>query len=403
MDKEMRKIGVGTFKTTHLMRQHVMRVLETGQLSYGDFSRQFEDDFALMHNCTHGVLSNSGTSSLLVALQTLKRFNRWQDGDEVLVPACTFVATVNIVLQAGLRPVLVDVEEDHYAMNPALIEQKLRAQTKCIIPVHPFGQPANMNMIKPIANNYGLKIIEDSCECILAKHDGASVGAWSDISCFSFYMAHLLTAGVGGIALTNDAHMAKYMRSLVNHGMKYDDLSNDKTAYFRPKKTHRDFIFDKVGHSFRITEFEAAIATAQLETIYDDIVKRRENAAYLTKHLSGIPALQLPKIREDTEHSFMMYPIVMRGIEKGENKKDLIKWLNEHGISTRSMLPLINQPVYRKLKLWNPEHYPVAQDIEENGFYIGCHQHLTKEDLDYIVSRFERYFFDLDDIDPWMD
>ena len=381
----MKVIGTGTFRPTRKMLQYTNRILQSGQLSYGHFSRQLESRFAKLHNRQFGILSNSGTSSLLVALQTLKEYHNWQDGDEVIVPALTFVATVNTVLQSGLKPVLVDVESNYYGIDPICLEIVVAnsRRARAIIPVHTFGQPCNMREIQDICTAYKVKIIEDSCESVMVSYQDKPVGSWSDISCFSTYMAHLVTTGVGGISLTDSPEYAKIMRSLVNHGLMYSDLSQD--GDFNPIKTHRDFTFERVGHSFRITELEAAIGLAQLDDLPAMIDNRQSNARYLNDNLSHLP-LQLPAIRPYAEHAFMMYPIVV--IEWDRDK--LTEHLNEYGIQTRRMLPLISQPVYKGL--WNPDDYPIAKWIDESGFYIGCHQDLTKDDLDYMVQTIEAFY-----------
>lgn len=379
----MRHIGTGDFKLTPKMQEYINDVLESNRLSYGQYSQRFEQEFAALHDCKYGVLSNSGTSSLLVALQTLKEVHDWQNGDEVIVPALTFVATVNVVLQCGLRPVLVDVESDYYGIAASKIQQAITDKTRCIIPVHTFGQPCNMF---DLTGDERVKIIEDSCECVGVNHWNRPVGSMSDIACFSFYMAHHITCGIGGMAITNNPEYAKIMRSLVNHGMHYGDLSQDGT--FNPWRTGRQFEFELVGYSFRVTELEAALGLAQLETLEKMLQKRMNNAAYLADGLIDLQVpVQLPIIRPNTEHSFMMYPLVCA---EEDTRDKLTQHLNEKGIGTRRMLPLVNQPCYKGL--WEPADYPVAQWIDRNGFYIGCHQHLTTEDLDYIIEMFKEFF-----------
>lgn len=390
--EQMRHIGIGTFQFTDTMRQYVNEVLESGRISYGPYSQRFETEFAELHDNEHGVLSNSGTSSLLVALQTLKEVHGWQDGDEVIVPAITFVATVNVVLQAGLKPVAVDVESDYYGIDVDRIEQAITDKTRCIIPVHTFGQPAAMmNLWKFLrrSRNEHIMVIEDSCECVGVNHVAQSAGSYSHIACFSFYMAHLITTGVGGMAITSNPEYAKIMRSYVNHGLSFDDLSAQRDR-FDPWKLHRDFTFERVGHSFRITELEAALGLAQLEDLQEMIDQRQHNAEYLIGNLSLLEDqefLQLPSMRPNTENSHMMFPLVCR---QTDVRDKLIRYLNEWGIETRRMLPLVNQPVYKGL--WSPEDFPVAQWIDANGFYIGIYQDLTQGDLDYIIEKFREFF-----------
>ena len=386
-------IGVGTLNLSAKAKEYVNEVLNSNRLSYGPFLKRFEQEFAKMHDTNFCVSSNSGTSALQVALQALKIYHAWDDGDEVIIPATTFVATSNIVLHNNMIPVFVDVDETYYELNPTLLEAKITPRTRAIIVVHLFGQPCDMDPILQIAQKYGLKIIEDSCETMLARYKGRLVGSLGDIGCFSTYIAHLATTGVGGLSTTNNPDYAVLMRSLVNHGrdsiyISIDDdngLTSDKLR----EVIERRFSFIYPGHSFRITEMEGAIGVSQLEELPAAIQKRRENAAYLTSSLTNLKKfIQLPAIRPGSEHSFMMYPIVLLN----EPKKELVNFLEERGIETRDMLPLINQPVYQKLLKIDASDYPVSDWIVKNGFYIGCHQDLTQDDLDYIVNSLKKYF-----------
>lgn len=386
------KIGVGTFSVNARMRQYVNEVLDSGRISYGPFCREFERQFAALHDSAFGVLSNSGTSSLQVALHALKELNAWQDGDEVIVPSLTFVATVNVILQNNLKPVLVDIEPTYYGIDTTKIEEAINSRTRAIIPVHLFGMPCNMTEVMRIARHYGLKVVEDSCECMFVGHAGHAAGSFGDVGCFSTYVAHLLTTGVGGIATTNDPELAALMRSLVNHGRDGIYIAIDDDAGLKGHQLqeviNRRFRFERVGYSYRITELEAALGLAQLEDWESMIEQRQLNAAILTQALSKYDEyLQLPSIRPRTGHAFMMYPIVV----KHADKSLLCHYLEEHGIETRDMLPLTNQPVYAS---WCRESdYPVAQWINRSGFYIACHQGLIDEDLYYISDVLDEFFF----------
>lgn len=389
----VRKIGVGGFETTDRMRELVGQVLDTGRLSYGPLSQKFETYFARLHQCNYAVLSNSGTSSLQVALQALKEMRGWADGDEVLVPAVTFVATVNIILHNNMVPVLVDVDPVYYGMDPALIEDAITDKTRAIIPVHLFGQPCDLPNITRLAGIHGLKVIEDSCECMFSHIEDRSVGAWGDIGCFSTYVAHLITSGVGGLGTTRDPDIEMKMRSLVNHGrhfsyMSIDDDDNLDEFDLGQMLVNR-FNFVSVGHSFRVTEFESAIALAQLETWKENIGARVVNGHYLTVNLEKLSQIQTPTIRPNGFHSFMMYPVLVRD---NRDKWPLCFFLESRGIETREMMRIVDQPAYAKLDLWDPADFPVAQMIDRSGFYVGCHDGLTSEDMDYILQSFYDYF-----------
>lgn len=386
-------IGVGTLNISPRAKALVMEALNNNRLSYGPFMKRFERQFAGAHNCRFGILSNSGTSALQIALQTLKEIHGWADGDEVLVPSVTFVATANIVLHNRMKPVLVDVDRTYYEMDSTRVEAAITPRTKAMIPVHLFGQPADMDPLREIAKKHNLRVIEDSAETMYAKYKGQPVGSLGDIGCFSTYVAHLLVTGVGGLNTTNNPDYAVRLHSLVNHGRDSIYLSIDddkgKDADELRMVIARRFKFTSIGHSFRVTEMEAALGLAQMEEANAILTARRANAAGLTQRLSKwSDKLQLPSIRPGNEHAFMMYPIVLRDAPKEE----LVNFLEGHGVGTRDMLPLTNQPVYKDVLGWKESDYPAAQWINNNGFYIGCHQDIGEDELDYMAELFERFF-----------
>lgn len=386
-------IGVGTMNISPRARALVNEVLDSNRLSYGPMTRAFETGFARAHGCRFGVMSNSGTSALLVALAAMKELHGWADGDEVILPAVTFAGTVNIVIHARMRPVLADVDPIHYDLDPEKIEAAVTPRTRAVIPVHVFGQPCDMDPILELSQRYGLRVIEDSAETMFATYNGRSVGSLGEIGCFSTYAAHLLTTGVGGLNTTDNPEYTDKLRSLINHGRDSTYLNIDDDERKSPEELRkivsRRFSFVSLGYSFRLTEMEAALGLAQLEVGTEMIAARRKNAAWLTRKLSGHEAfLQLPRIRPGCEHSFMMYPIVLRD----RKKHALVDFLEENRVETREMLPLTNQPLYHRLLDISEADYPVAGWINRSGFYIGCHQDLTSTDLDRIVELFDRFF-----------
>lgn len=392
-----RFIGVGAPSLGPKEKQYVWQALDHNQLSCGPLTAAFEKKFARYHHRKFAIFCNSGTSALQVGLHALKSKYGWQDGDEVIVPSLTFVASVNVVLQNLLTPVLVDIEPDYYGINPALIEKSITNRTRAIMPVHLFGMPVDMDPILKLAKIYKLKIIEDSCETMFAHYRGKPVGSWGDVSCFSTYVAHLLVTGVGGLATTNDPDLALLMKSLLNHGRDgiYIRESDDDAARDTPQFADivkRRFNFIRPGYSYRATELEGALGLAQIERWHKIIGGHQKNARYLIKHLAPYQKyLQLPRIRPHADHVYMMFPVVIKDPQKVK-RDELIMYLENHGIETRYMLPLTNQPVYRGL--WkNPEkNFPVATYINQNGFYVGCHQELKAADLAYMVKSFRNFF-----------
>lgn len=396
LDRLPIEIGVGTLTLTPAEKAAVNRVLDSNRLSYGPVSRMLEQEFAEKHEAKFAVLVNSGTSALRIAIACLKETEGWKAGDEVLVPALTFVATANVVIDHGLIPVFVDCDARTYNVDPKKIEEKITPRTRAIIPVHLFGQTSAMDPIMALAKKHNLKVIEDSCETMGVCYKGKKTGSFGDISCFSTYVAHLVVTGVGGLAITSDPKYAEILRSLANHGrdgiyISIDDDHDVSEEKFR-EIVRRRFRFVRPGYSFRLTEMEAAIGLEQLRSLDGMLTQRKKNAQWLTEHFTQFEKwIQLPWYDSSVqEHAFMMYPIVVRE-DTGFTKDDLMQHLEQWKIETREMLPLINQPVYDWMQIRQTD-YPVADWVNRCGFYIGCHQGLNEEELRYMVEVFADFF-----------
>ena len=388
-------IGLGTFRCTPAARRYVDQVLDSGRLTYGPFSRRFEREFAELHGCAHGVVSSSGTSALHMALAAMRERHGWEDGDEVVIPGITFVATANIVIHNGMRPVAADVDLRDYGLSAESFERAITPRTRAVIPVHLFGQPCDMDPILDVARRHGLGVIEDSCETLFASYRGRPVGSIGEIGCFSTYAAHLLVTGVGGLNTTNDDDYATVLRSLVNHGRDNAYLSIDDDEGLSPGElcdvVARRFRFVRVGFSNRISELEAALGVAALEEWRPMIERRRANAARLSEALRPLEEhLLLPECRPDRDHSFMMYPIVVRN----EPKTGLVEHLELHDVETREMMPLIDQPALRGRLRVDRSALAATQWIDRSGFYVGCHQELGDAEMDRLSELVHAYFGD---------
>jgi perosamine synthetase len=388
------RIGLGTASISALQREYVNDVLDKNRLSYGEYTRRFEQEFARLHDRRYAIFCNSGTSALQVAVHALKERYGWKDGDEVLVPAVTFVASSNVIIQNGLTPVFVDVEADHVGIDPAQLQKHLTPRTRAIMPVHLFGQPCDMEAIMAFARAHDLRVIEDSCETMFVRYKGKPAGSWGDVACFSTYVAHLVVTGVGGFATTNDETLAVLMKSLMNHGRDSiylsidDDDTKDQTVL--KQMVARRFSFIHVGYSYRATEMEAALGVGELARHQEMLSRRQANARYLNSALADLGRyLQLPSTRKGAEHAWMMYPVI---VKDAVEREDLLLHLETAGIETRHLMPLINQPIYKKLFGDLEPQYPVAARINRCGFAIGCHQGLGQADLEHIVTAFHAYF-----------
>ncbi len=371
--------------------------LDSGRLSPGPFVQKFEKKFAEMHKQKYGIACNSGTSSLHVALEALKEKYSWDQNSEVLVPAITFIATSNAVMHAGMKPVFVDVDSRTYNIDTKLIEEKITENTVAIMPVHTFGQPCEMDSIVKIATKYGLKIVEDCAEAHFAVYKGRPVASFSNIAGSSTYVAHTITTGIGGVITTDDTNLAEIARSLIAHGRACTCENciayNSKQVCKLRMQTEMDrrFMMIRLGYSYRIGELEGALGVAQLENKDFIINTRKANAKILTDGLKDVEQyLQLPYYPEYVEHSFMMYPLVIKD-DKAFTRNEIVKYLEQNNIETRPMLPLLNQPIYKEIFGDIEKDYPVAQWINNNGFYVGCHHGLSKEELNMIIKTIHAF------------
>ncbi len=391
------QIGVGGFRISDRAKELVMQVLDSNRITAGPMMERFEAEIAAIHGCRFGLMCNSGTGALQIALAALKEVHGWQDGDEVLVPALTFVATSNVVLYNNLKPVFVDVDSQYYTIDPTKIEAQITPRTRAIMPVHIGGQPCDMSPILDISKKYNLRMVEDSAETMFVGDKNRPVGSFGDIGCFSTYAAHMITTGVGGLCTTNDAELIVLLKSIMNHGRDsiYIRMDDDQGATGAElfQIANRRFSFIRLGQSFRATEMEAALGIAQLEEREESFARRQRNVTHLNEGLKELEEhLQLPYPRPESEHSYMFYPLTI--LNPIFRRDDLIQYLVNNGIETRYLLPLINQPIYREIFGNLDEQFPVAAWLNDTAFYIGCHPDLTDGDKNYVIEHFHKFFND---------
>lgn len=385
------RIPIGRYVATEAEKKAVMAVMESGILSPGPKVREFEQQFARFVGGSDAVLVNSGTDALRLALLALKERLEWPEGSEVIVPALTFVATANVVLQAGLKPVFVDVTDSHsdrpYCLDPKLIAKAISSKTRCILPVHLFGCQADMEGIyKQFVQWPRLVLVEDGCESLIPK------SAYSEYAAYSFYVCHLMTMGVGGIAVShNPPGMDESLRSLANHGRDPHFLGTQVTG--KPDYLTTRFSFVRNGYSSRATEIQAAIGLEQLKTIKAKLATRKANAQKLYDKLCSTPdklSLVNPA-NVKAPHSWMMFPVVLA--DPSIHRDDFCEFLETCGIETRPLMPLLSQPFYiNTFGALEMEKHPIAKRVSKRGFYITCDEHLDLAAINYIAEVFRGAF-----------
>jgi len=300
--------------------------LSTWISSRGIYKDIFEKEFAKFCSCKYGVSTSNGTVALHLALLALGIGK----GDEVIVPDLTFAATINAVLHAGATPVIVDVEKDSWCIDPVQIRKVITRKTKAIIPVHLYGQPADMDAIASIARKRKLFIIEDCAEAHGATFDNRKVGSFGDIGCFSFFANKVITTGEGGMCVTNSRTLAKKMMILRDHGM----------------SLYKKYRHEVVGYNYRMTNLQAAIGVAQLERVEEILSNRQRLEDEYKKNLSGIDFIEFQ--RDDLVKRNKIVWLVSFLIKN--KKRDLyIQRLLKKGIDVRPFFyPLSKMKLYKK-------------------------------------------------------
>ncbi len=393
--KMKRTLPLADLRISKKAKEYVNLVLDSNRLTYGPMTKKFEVEFAKIHKRKFAIFTNSGSSALLVSLLALKEHYKWQDYDEVIVPALTFISSANVILQANLTPVFVDIEKDYYCIDPQKIEEKITKKTKAIMPVHLFGQSSDMNALLKIAKKHKLKILEDSCETMFVSYDKKPVGSLGDISVYSTYTAHILVTGVGGIITTNNLKLAEIIKSLIFHGRNnvYLNIDDDNTSNPAKLKTmiNKRFEFNRIGYSLRLTEMEAALGLAELERKNHTIIMKKRAGNLLNSVFEKFPqSFIIPKVRPKAEHIYMLYPVIIKSPKIKRN--DLLLHLEKNGIETRLFFPLLSQPIYKKLFKSKKEKYPASEYLVKNGFIIGANPYFSDSDAEYLRNILESYF-----------
>jgi len=342
----------------------VRRVFGSGVLVQGERIRLFEKEFAEYIGVKHAVALANGTLALDTALKAL----RIGPGDEVVTSAFSFIASSNCVLFQGAKPVFADIDPRSFNIDPSDVAEKITAKTRAIIPVHLFGQPAEMNALKEIAEDNGIALVEDAAQAHGAEYKGLKVGGFGDIGCFSFYATKNMTTGEGGMITTNNSELAGKARLLRDHG--------DAGKY------HHIIL----GYNYRMSEASAAVGSVQLRKLDKSNERRRENAEALTKEIKKIHGLKPPYVRDDVRHVFYQY--VVRVEEDYPMQRDkLAERLRKKGVgvAVHYPTPVYGQTLYKELG-YGKTLCPVAEDTCKRVLSLPVHPSVTKEDITYIVD-----------------
>ena len=351
-------------------KKNLKKAVDTGWLSSsGPFVKEFEEQFARYLGVKHAITVSSGTAALHTALLAAGIGK----GDEVIVPAFTMGATWMAVMYTGAKPVFVDCELETYNIDPSLIEKKITKRTRAIIPVHIYGHAADMDAINKIARKHKLLVIEDAAEALGGEYKEKKCGTLSDIACFSFYANKIVTAGEGGMIVTNNPKFAR-------EAAKYKDL------YHSEKKR---FIHEKLGYNFRMTNLQAAVGLGELKNITTYLKKKQTMAELYEKGLRGIMGITLPQTKTYVKNTFWMYGILIHKSEFGMSRDQVRDRLKILGIDSRDFFYAPeDQPVLRKII--GRETFPNTKYLSENGLYLPSGLAITEKQISQVCKAIKK-------------
>lgn len=363
---------------TGLEEWHALREsLDSGWLTQGPKVAAFEKAFAARHNVPYALATSSCTTALHLILAAMGL----KPGDEVIVPAFTWVATANVVIYCGATPVLVDVDRNTFNMNPALVAAKVTRRTKAIIVVHLFGLCADVDAIAQAAP--GIPIVEDAaCAAGAAYKDGRSAGALGYAAAFSFHPRKAITTGEGGMVTTRDARLADRINSLRNHGASISEEQRHVGA--------KPFLlaeFNVLGFNYRMTDLQGALGLVQLAKMDRYIAERRQWAQYYERELARIPWLQTPAVAPGSGHGWQSYVCIVDESRAPAPRNTIMERLLEVGVHTRPGTHAVHMlGYYRERFGMHPEDYPASRDCDQQSMAIPLHNRMLPEDFAHVVS-----------------
>jgi dTDP-4-amino-4,6-dideoxygalactose transaminase len=365
-------------------------VLSSANYIMGKTVIDFEKDFANFIGVKHAISVGNGTDALVISLKAMGI----GEGDEVITTPFTFFATAETISAVGATPVFVDVNKETFNIDVTKIEEKITSKTKAIMPVHIFGQSADMDEINEIAKKHNLYVIEDACQAVGGKYKGRKIGTLGDVACFSFFPTkNLGCAGDGGIIVTDNDEIATIIRALRTHGsgengQKAYNLLNNIEEEVKTAEGANDTVYNPlkyynylIGYNSRLDAIQAAILSVKLKEIDSWNSKRREIVEVYNKALQN-SNLVIPTAKDCNEHVYHMY------ILQSENREEILAKLKEAGIATGVYypVPLHLQKVYKSLG-YKEGDMPVSEYLSHRTFAIPVYPELTKEQVDYVIQN----------------
>ena len=347
----------------------------TGWLTAGPKVREFEEIFAKRHGVKYAMAVTSATTALHLALVALDI----KEGDEVIVPAFTWISTANVVLYCGAKVVFVDVDRNTFNIDVNDLKQKITSKTKAIIPVHLFGLCADMDAVKKVAGN--IPLVEDGACAAGAGYKGQPAGSLGTLGCFSFHPRKSVTTGEGGMITTNDDRLAEIISTLRNHGASISEEQRHHGAkpYILPD-------FNMLGFNYRMTDLQAAVGIVQLKKLDLFIDERAQWAKYYDEQLKDIDWIRTPTVATEYKHGWQSYVVYIDETKSPISRNEMMEKLQQMGVSTR---PGTHAPhmlgYYANKYNIKANDFSGAKDCNDFSMSIPLFNKMTKEDYEYVV------------------
>jgi len=378
---EKRNIAIALPVTGDEEWQAVRAPISSGWITQGPKVAEFEKQFADRHQVRHALAVTSCTTGLHLALAALGI----GPGDEVIVPAFTWIATANCVLYCGATPVFVDVDRNTFNINPAEISKNVTDKTKAIIAVHLFGLCADIDAIRAAIPEY-VKVVEDAACAAGSSYEGRLAGGLGDVASFSFHPRKSITTGEGGMVTTNDDELANLMNQMRNHGA----TISEEQRHLGPKP----YIlpdFNLLGFNYRMTDIQGAIGVVQLGKLDRFIDERAGWANWYSDQLAEVAWLRLPSEPANGRHGWQSFVTYVDPNEAPMPRNELMEVLQHGGIATRPGTHAVHMTnVYSQRYQLRPTDYPVALNCDQNTMAIPLHNRMVEEDFTYIVKAIKQ-------------
>jgi len=356
----------------------VVKVLKSDWVTTGPKVAEFEKALCDKVGSKHATVVNSGTSALDISVQALGL----PPGSEVITTPFTFVATSNAILYNDLKPVFADIDSGTRNIDPESIKKKITKKTKAVIYVDYAGQPCRIREIREVADDNDLHLVEDACHALGAEYRGKRVGAFADMTVFSFHPVKHITTGEGGAVTTDNENLDRRLKMLRNHGMSKEAPIGTEPGL--------DYLYDikALCRNYRITDLQCALGLSQISKLESFVEKRTQLADIYNRILGNVKSVEVPKVDKDVKHAWHLYTVLLNGIERN----NFFRYMRANDVGVQvHYIPIYKFSYYRERFKIEPEEFPVTEDVFERIVTLPLHPQLGNKDIDFICDKIKSY------------